>query len=150
MRSPADPIDELAAELASEFPEVEVPLTDPTDRFCVELASKFPDLKEVLEEHLRDFDIILPNLFISGVARYAVALFLQSTNASDPERFRARGKLRALLALLEERYSSGHERVSDLIAVSFLAGLPIRGEEEGWQIRLLVGPNMAEQLRVIG
>ena len=114
-----------------------------TVAFVGALVYRFPVLRPLLQEHLDDQKgEVLPHLFIADVERWV------ETGVKSGDRTR-REQVRALLDFLETAYSQGDADVEELISVSFLEHLP-RPEETGSEIRSMVGPVLAEQLRVIG
>lgn len=103
------------------------------------LAWEVPVLRDALHEHLDENDgEVLPHLLMADYERWA-----ETAVATDDPR------LARLLALLEGAYGSGGAQAQELISVSFLEHLPRPGEP-GSELRHMVGPRMAEQLRVIG
>jgi len=117
--------------------------------FVHALVEAFPVLGRLLDEHIEDnFGEVLPHLFIADVARTAVSA-LSGTTSEVPLGPFDSALIKRLLAFLEDRYISDGPEVQELLAVSFLENLP-RPEEQGSEIRNMVGPAMQEQLRVIG
>ena len=47
--------------------------TTTTTGFCESLVRHCPDLKELLAEHISDYDELLPNVFLGDVTRYVLA-----------------------------------------------------------------------------
>lgn len=101
------------------------------------LCLEFPDLRALLQEHLDDYDGLLPHLLLADVTRWLVA--------RQPEMGRADPVVASVLMFLEKYFVSGGEQMSELIAVSVLETMPLRGEE-GAQIRELLGPAMRDHL----
>jgi hypothetical protein len=97
------------------------------------LCLEFVELRPVLQEHLDDYDGLLPHLLLADVTRWLVAR-LSENGRDDPV-------LVSVLDFLEKHFASGGEHVSELIAVSVLETMPLKGEE-GDEIRGLVGPAM--------
>ena len=104
------------------------------------LVGKFPTLQPLLREHLAEnFGEVLPHVFFGDLTRYVASEFLQGTDY---------GLLRALLDELEHAFGVGDERITEVIAVSFLQNLPRPGEE-GESLRDLLGPALRSELERI-
>lgn len=116
--------------------------------FINALVERFPGLKRVLEQHTKgNFGETLPNLFFGDFTRYVLSLFDQM-KVGDREFPAAQLELRRILAYLDDEFDRGDDEIKDLIAVSFIECLP-RPDEQGSDIRKLLGPNMRAQLRRI-
>ena len=114
--------------------------------FAQSLVARFPSLKEPLEEHAQaNGGEILPHVFLGEVTRYALSLLSLVHGSANLGR---RRELREMLDYLEEVYARGDEELRELISVSFLENLPLP-DEEGAQIRDMVGQNLKKQLRMI-
>jgi len=85
---------------------------------------------------------------MGDVARWATAAFRRS-NEENLVGNEEESQLMRLLTSLEEAYGNEGPEIEELISVSFLENLP-RPEEEGGQIRALVGPRLKKQLNAIG
>ena len=83
-----------------------------TVSFVMKLVRTFPDLQGALDEHLVDFDDMLPHLFMSDVARWAESRW----QANTPE-------LKKFAALISSAYRYGHSDVQNLLYVSFFEDL---------------------------
>ncbi len=90
----------------------------------------------LLQEHLDDYDGLLPHLFLADVVRFICR----------GEGVAAR---RAVVEALEDLFRSGGEENRELIGVSFLENLP-RADEEGGSIRQELGPLLFDELRKLG
>ena len=115
-------------------------------QFVRSMVSRFPSLHSLLEEHIKDnYGEMLPHVFFGELTRYVLSLsFAASKSGLSPQR-----ELQDILDYLEDMYSSGDQKVQELISVSFLENLP-RQDEPGAQVRKMVGPNLRRQLDVIG
>ncbi|WP_298866274.1 hypothetical protein [uncultured Gimesia sp.] len=90
-------------------------MTTTTTEFCESLVSNYPELKELLAEHISDYDELLPNVFLGEITRYVL---------KD-------GKGRCqIVEYLNKSLSSGEPDVKNLIAVSFVENLENREELE--------------------
>jgi hypothetical protein len=107
------------------------------------LFYRFKVLRPLLQEHLEDQDGgVLPHLLMADIERWAEAEIAKGDDG-------ARATVREVLAFLEDAYATQGNEVEELIAVSFLEHVPRPGES-GSQLRELVGPRLAEELRRIG
>lgn len=98
-----------------------------THGFCERLAAEFPSLFTILGEHIRDYDEILPNVFLADVTRH---LLSHGTHREGIVRF------------LDDSFDSLGPDVQELIAVSFVENIESEQDLE----RLLEGVD-APQLR---
>jgi hypothetical protein len=105
--------------------------------FVGALCYRYPLLLELLQEHLDDYDGVLPHVFMGDLTRWVVQRF--HDDASDET-------LRQVLDFLESAFEGG--RSEELIAVSFLENLSSNGDHAG--VRALLGPALQNQLRQIG
>jgi len=103
------------------------------------LCLEFSELRGLLQRHLDDYDGLLPHLFLADVTRWLVARRMES-GAKDP-------LLRAVLAFLENQFESGGAHIKELLAVSVLETLPLKGEA-GSEIRDQLGSAMSEHVRL--
>jgi hypothetical protein len=114
-----------------------------TVAFVGALFYRFKELRPLFQEHLDNQDgEVLPHLLMADVARWAEAEIVKDDDA-------ARASVREVLAFLEDAFATQGSEVTELIAVSFLEHLPRPGEPAS-QLRTLVGPRLAEELRRIG
>jgi len=102
------------------------------------ICLKFPVLRVLLQQHLDDFEGLLPHMLMADVTRWLVRRFGES-QGEDAE-------MKQVLVFLEEQYASGGEHIRELVAVSVLENLPQRGEE-GYALRDLLGPAMSDHVR---
>jgi hypothetical protein len=118
-----------------------------SERFAKDLANRFAGLTPVLAEHMQDnFGALLPHVFFGDVTRWVVGLV---TVSKAKEVLRNRLELTSILKYLEDTYASGDKELQELISVSFLELLPSPGESRA-EVRLMVGPALSAQLKVIG
>jgi hypothetical protein len=101
------------------------------------LCLEFRELRTLLQEHLDDYDGLLPHLLLADVTRWLVASALE--NGPDDV------LVKAVLGFLEQHFVSGNEHVRELIAVSVLETMPLKGEE-GSDVRDLLGPAMRDHV----
>lgn len=118
-----------------------------TEKLVEMLVDRFTSLRPLLNEHLADnFNKLLPHVFFGDVARWIVSLATGKTAAA---KLASRRELVQVLAFLETAYATGDEDQQELIAVSFLENLP-SSEETGSEVRTMLGPSLAAQLRASG
>ena len=116
-----------------------------TEAFVRQLTDQIPGLVPILREHIADFGEVLPHVFFGDLTRWVLTM-LERRGSGD---LSAAREPQRLLDLLEQAYASGDEELQELISVSFLEHLP-RPEESLAEIRELLGPSLAAQLKVIG
>lgn len=101
------------------------------------LCLEFPELRALLQEHLDDYDCLLPHLFLADMSRWLVTRLLER-GAADPT-------VTSVSKRLEQHFASGDEHPVELIAVSVLEILPLN-DEVGADIRELLGPTMKDHV----
>jgi len=107
------------------------------------LFYRFKALRPLLQEHLEDQDGgVLPHLLMADIERWAEAEIAKGDGD-------ARTFVQEVLDFLEDAYATQGAEVEELIAVSFLEHIPRPGEP-GSQLRALVGPRLAGELRRLG
>ncbi len=114
-----------------------------TVAFVGAMTHRCPWLMSIFAEHLNDQEgEVLPHLYMADVERWAEAEAQRASNAS--------AELAALLDFLENEFAKHAESdVGEVISASFLEHIPRPGEL-GSELRRLVGPSLAERLRLIG
>lgn len=108
--------------------------------FVGALVHRFPLLRPLLQEHLDDYDALLPHVFLGDVTRWVTNEFATGGRSEA---------LRAVLEFIESSFRDGHDHERELVAVSFLENLP-RPDEEGSQLRRVLGPHLTKQLEAMG
>lgn len=98
-----------------------------------------PELLPVLQEHLDDYDGLLPHVMMGDITRWVVRKFHIENSDLD---------LRRVLNFLEEAFSQADREDQGIIIVSFLENLPQVGEEDAGIISLL-GPSLQAELAKI-
>ena len=101
------------------------------------LCLKFSELRALLQEHLDDYDGLLPHLLLADVTRWLVRRLLE-TGPED-------ALLAGVLEFLEHYFVCGGDHINELIAVSVLETMPLKGEP-GAEIRDLLGPAMRDHV----
>lgn len=108
--------------------------------FVGALIHRFPTLAPILQEHLDDYDGLLPHVLMADITRWVV------------EHFRTVGQeglLREVLGFIEASFEAAQEHERELIIASFLENLP-RAGEEGAALRDRLGPALRQHLELIG
>lgn len=106
--------------------------------FVGALVHRFMSLEPLLQEHLDDYDGLLPHVFLGDVTRWIV------TSASEGS-----SEVTDVLGFFEWSFARGGEHEQELIAVSFLENLPSPGDP-GAEVRSQLGPALTRQLEQIG
>jgi hypothetical protein len=117
-----------------------------TTAFVKAMVERFQGLDALLKEHVDDnFGQILPHVFFGDLTRYVLMLLASSAGGG----LQPRRELRDILDFLEESFFAGDKELQELISVSFLENLP-RPDEEGSQIRSMLGSALSAELRRMG
>jgi hypothetical protein len=98
-----------------------------------------PELLPVLQEHLDDYDGLLPHVMMGDITRWVIRKF--NADRSDPT-------LRQVLKFIEDACSQAEFEDRGIIIVSFLENLPRVGEKDA-EIRSLLGPSLLSELQKI-
>ena len=107
--------------------------------FVGALVQRFPVLKGLLQQHLDDYDGLLPHVLMGEVTRWLISEF-RKDNASPV--------VREFLGFMETAFANREEHDRELIAVSFLENLPRIGEP-GEELRRALGPALRRQLDIM-
>lgn len=92
-----------------------------THAFVHSLVALVPGLKTLYDEHISEYDELLPHVFFGDLTRHVVALW--SSAGTHPSAGPARSELQAILSDLEKGMESPDTDIQELIAVSFLENL---------------------------
>lgn len=104
-----------------------------------ELVSRVPELKPLYDEHISDFDELLPHLFFGDVTRYVA----QHLRIDDSHSLSSVVKA---LNVLEEGMVIGDDKAQELISVSFLENL-VNHDDVLVKAQELMGPNLTKELK---
>lgn len=104
------------------------------------LCRRFAIFMCLLQEHIDDYDALLPHVLMGDITRWIVQQF--QNDHSDP-------MLREVFDFLEEEFEDAQGSDRELISASFLENLPRNGQD-GSGIREVLGPALRDQLRRIG
>jgi hypothetical protein len=102
------------------------------------LVGRHPDLAPLLDQHLRDYDELLPHVLFGDVTRYAAALARRG-DLDD---------LNGLLSDLDHALGDSDDEVDNLISVSFVENAQgVAGDDEAELRQEIRGHrNLARQL----
>jgi hypothetical protein len=108
------------------------------DSFPENLRASVPGFERVYDEHLADYDELLPHVLLGDLVR-----FLSNEVAlHGPES----AALRQAMLLLEQAMASADPRLEELVAVSFLENLD--ADDPSFPvITSLLGPRLEEQFK---
>lgn len=115
----------------------------PNNIFIKELLEKAPWLNELYEEHLKDFDELLPHVLMGSVTRYLIGLAENAECSSTSAE-----RLDTVLDYFEHAMLTGDEAVKELLVVSFLENL----EKEEAYYRILterLGSRLSKALDIV-
>jgi hypothetical protein len=107
-------------------------------RFPEQLRTQVPGFDRIYDEHVRDYDEVLPHVLLGDLVRFLLdEVRVQGTRSTA---------LREAMILLERGMGSADPKLQELVAVSFLENLD--PEEQAFPaIRTLFGPYLEEQYR---
>ena len=106
------------------------------DTFARHLRTDVPGFDRVYDEHVVDYDEVLPHVLLGDLVRFLSDEVQQHGTGS--------AALSPALALLERGMASPDPRLQELVAVSFLENLD-RDDPSFLPIRGLFGPHLEEQ-----
>jgi hypothetical protein len=114
-------------------------MTDLTyDTFAARLRHEVPGFEHVYDEHVADYDEVLPHVLLGDLVRF-LSREIEVRGAQSVA-------VRQAMSLLEEGMGSGEPRLQELVAVSFLENLD-SADASFSTIRTLFGPSLEEQYR---
>lgn len=102
------------------------------------ISRTHPDLVASLVEHMEYYEDVLPTLWLSDVARWAVEKYVSNDL----------GTVSGLLVVLDELFAEGTEHDRTLIATGFVESLPNSHHPTGG-IRTMLGPQIAQVYRQV-
>lgn len=100
--------------------------------FVRQFVAGSPALKPLLQQHSADYLEILPHVFLSELANWALTAW------QVPER---RAVVEEVLRRLEAEFAEGAPRIKEFIATGFLESLPPPGTS-GQEISRQLGPQL--------
>jgi hypothetical protein len=108
--------------------------------FVGTLCRRFQVFMPMLQEHLDDYDGLLPHVLLAEVTRWVIQRF--DADAADD-------LLRQVLDFIESAFEDAKSEDRELIVASFLENLPRPGQA-GAEVRAMLGSALQEQLRQVG
>ena len=103
------------------------------------LLQGIPGLRTLYDKHIRDYDSLLPHVFMGDVTRFAIA---------DSDKPQSRDTISALFEQLESGLQAGNDEVTELIVVSFVENLV--GEQISLKsLKPLMGPLLKSEVEHI-
>ena len=107
------------------------------------LVAAVPRLKPLYDEHLADYDELLPHVLLGDIARYVTQGFGGKEGGEPYEN--CRGVAVEVLRILEEAVEIGDPELLELVAVSFLENINW-SKDGGPQIRSAMGPRLHKEV----
>ena len=121
-------------------------MSNSTNAFVLSLIKIVANLNRLYDEHIEDYDELLPHVFFGELTRYVVNLYKSILDcSSDTKRW---DELDTILVYLENGISGNDEKVQELIAVSFLENLDLTDIKVGTLIERF-GPYLKKELKMI-
>lgn len=102
------------------------------------ICGESPALRELRRQHLRNFDVLIPHVFMADVLAYVGSLFRMGAPLPGAPTL---GDVKAVLACLEDGMRSGDRETRNVIAMSFVSD----GETEPFFTHLK--PMLGDRLR---
>ncbi len=110
------------------------------ETFADGLCATIPGFHLLYEEHIRDYDEVLPHVLLGDLVRFLTAEVESHGDAS--------AAVKPAMVLLERAMGSREPRIQELVAVSFLENLD--PEHSSFSaLRTLFGPRLEEQYQRI-
>ena len=115
----------------------------PVESWMENLVAAAPGLKPLYDEHLADYDELLPHVFLGDVARFLTLGFAveESTRLQRSQH----GDATEALRILEEVVATKDPDMLELVSVSLLENI-IWASPEGRSIRSAMGPRLCEEI----
>jgi hypothetical protein len=117
---------------------------DADRRFIDELLRAAPDFERVYEEHLMEYDEVLPHVLMGEFTRW----FISTVRSVAPPAARtvpSSPALAPVLELLEREWEEGVGSVRELVSASFLENLHQAGPDYQ-RVKSTLGPRLRDQL----
>ncbi|MDQ3026754.1 MAG: hypothetical protein M3R58_09670 [Pseudomonadota bacterium] len=106
------------------------------------LCTDSPALREMRRRHVRNFDVLIPHVFMADVLAHVGSLFRMGIPLADAPSL---NDVRAVLASLEEGMKRGDRETRNVIALSFVSD----GETEPFfpHLKPMLGTKLMAQTR---
>ena len=114
------------------------------DRFVPELLAHVPEFKPIYDEHMEDFDELLPTLLLYDFTIFLYDAYRRSMSGEN-DAHQWREVVNKSLTFMEEALSWGDPDVENIIVVSFVYNL--QPEEQDVEVFEALKPLFGPQLR---
>ena len=112
---------------------------DSTENCINQLLDHAPELRAMYDEHIHDYNELLPHVFMGDISRFVV----QKAKLGDED---AISLVRRILDCLEQCMESGADNVKDLISVSFVENV-VDHYEALPALRGMIGPTLEKEFQ---
>lgn len=102
------------------------------------LLEEVPDVRGVYDDHLKDYDELLPHVFFGDLTRYVIGRFRIPSSALD-------SNVTRILDVLERAMTASDSKLRELVSVSFLENLDQAGESYE-SVKKSLGPSLRREL----
>ncbi|MBU1168436.1 MAG: hypothetical protein KKD44_02625 [Proteobacteria bacterium] len=121
-------------------------MSNSINAFVLRLIKIVANLNCLYDEHIEDYDELIPHVFFGDLTRYVVDLYKSILDcSSDTKRW---DELDTILVYLENGISGNDEKVQELIAVSFLENLDLTDSNARTLVERF-GPYLKKELKMI-
>ncbi|HEV2500238.1 MAG TPA: hypothetical protein VGY31_11730 [Terriglobia bacterium] len=104
------------------------------------LLQSAPELRPLLDEHIQQYDELLPHVFFGDVTRFVMDRVRTEGGAGNQD-----AVVRRILGFLEEAMASSDENVQELVSLSFLENLD-PSDPAYEELKAMLGPNLRREL----
>lgn len=104
------------------------------------LLQSAPELQSLLDEHIQQYDELLPHVFFGDVTRFVMDRVRTEGRAANRD-----AVVRRILGFLEEAMTSSDENVQELVSLSFLENLD-PSDPAYEELKAMLGPNLGREL----
>ena len=112
--------------------------------YIQELAMKIGSIKDIYDQHLKEYDELLPHVFLGDLTRYIVHRV--RSILSGEHGIEGRSEIEIIMQHFEKGMTSGTVEIQELIAVSFLENL---NQSDKKLLKKKLGPNLLKELNSI-
>ena len=117
-----------------------------TREFLNVLLERVPELHPIYEEHIADYDEVLPHVLMGDVTRFVIDLHKKSWARGRAEQ--EKKTLSSILEILEGALKSGNDQLQELVVVSFLENLE-QDDSDYESLKKLLGKELSKHLAKI-
>jgi hypothetical protein len=118
--------------------------------FVPQLLMEIPEFKTIYDEHITDFDEVLPHVLMGAFTRFLVDAYKKS-KLPDANGQAYKQVVDRSLSFMERAIGNGDLGVQNLVIVSFLENLRPWEQEDlpvYYEIKLLLGPQLRKELNL--